>query len=174
MRQRTLLLAAVGLAAIGFSERDLSACGDKFLLLGRSVSYGNLLKSSKPGNVVLYSTPKLPPAFGDGRFDLLMTVAGHHLAIVSDRPALHSALATGKVDLVLADGVVSRAIADDVSASSAAVIVPILVDAAASERASFEKDFGCILRLPSDSRKVIDALDRAMKLRARRAAPHTA
>jgi ABC-type amino acid transport substrate-binding protein len=174
MVRRILFLTAFVIVSIGLSDRSLSACGDKFLVLGRSIGYNNLLKASKPANIVLFSTPRLPSVFSDGRFDLLMEVAGHRLTTVSDRRTLERALATGKVDLVLADSGVSREIGGYVTTSSSALVVPILVPIEGSDRMMFEKEFGCVLRLPTDSRKVIDALDKAMKLRAKRIAARTA
>jgi hypothetical protein len=171
MFRQSLLIAAV-VAAVGLINRDVSACGDKFLLLGRSVGYQSLLKASKPGSLVLYSTPGLPKPFTDGRFDAVMDVAGHRLSTVSDRAALERALASGKIDLVLADPTTSRQIGAFVNTSTA-LVVPILVDAAASQRALLEKEFGCVMPL-AEPRKVIDALDKAMKLHARKSAAHAA
>lgn len=172
---RRLLLTGFLLASLVLSDRNLSACGDKFLVLGRSVGYQSLLKASKPGTVLLYKTPGLPKLFTDGRFDVVMDVAGHRLSAVSDRAALERALATGKIDLVLADSAISREIGAPVNMSSSnAIVVPILYDRGAPERATFAKEFGCILRLPADPRTVLDALDKAMKLRAKRVAAHSA
>ena len=172
---RTVLVTGFLLAALVLTDRNLSACGDKFLVLGRSVGYQSLLKASKPGTIVLYNTASLPKSFSNGGgFDLLMNVAGHQLRTVSDRASLEKALAGGKIDLVLADTVTSRQISASVNTSSTAVVVPIVMNKNSSERAVFEKEFGCMLRLPADARKVIDALDRAMKLRAKRFAAHAA
>jgi len=171
---RTVLVTGFLLAALVLTDRNLSACGDKFLVLGRSVGYQSLLKASKPGTVVLYNTASLPKSFRDGAFDLLMNVAGHQLRTVSDRTSLEKALAGGKIDLVLADMVTSREISASVNTSSTAVVVPLVMNTNSSERAAFEKEFGCMLRLPADARKVIDALDQAMKLRAKRFAAHAA
>ena len=170
---RTILVTGFLLAALVLTDRNLSACGDKFLVLGRSVGYQSLLKASKPGTIVLYNTASLPKSFSKGGgFDLLMSVAGHQLRTVSDQASLTRALASGKIDLVLADTVTSRQISAVVNTSSTAVVVPIVMNTTSSERAVFEKEFGCMLRLPADARKVVDALDRAMKLRAKRfAAP---
>src|SRR4029450_1710603 len=149
---RPILFTGFLLAALVLSDRNLSACGDKFLVLGRSVGYQSLLKASKPGTVVLYNTASLPQSFSDGAFDPLMSVAGHRLSTVSDRVSLERTLASGKVDLVLADTAMSRQIGGVVTTSSTAVVVPIVMDTNASERAAFEKEFGCMLRLPSDAR----------------------
>jgi hypothetical protein len=169
-----ILLTGFLLAALALADQNLSACGDKFLVLGRSVGYKSLLKASKPGSLVLYKTPSLPKPFSDGRFDVVMDAAGHQLSTVSDPTTLKRELATGKIDLVLADPTTSRQIGGLVNASSTAIVVPILVDSAASQRADLEKEFGCVMPL-AEPRKVIDALDKAMKLRAKRAAaPHSA
>jgi hypothetical protein len=172
MFRQSLLIAAV-VTAVGLINQDVSACGDKFLVLGRSVGYRSLLKASRPGSLVLYRTPTLPKPFTDGRFDVVMDAAGHRLNTVSDHTALERALASGKIDLVLADPATSRQIGALVSTFSTALVVPILVDSAASQRMVLEKEFGCVMPLAAP-RKVIDALDKAMKLRAKKFAAHAA
>ena len=144
---------------------ELMACGDKFLLLGRSVGYDQVQKASRPGTVLIYSSSSLPKAFSDGQFAALMEIAGHHQRSVADRQALARALSTGKVDLVLADPMVSRDIAETVRSSSSALVVPVLSNAAAAQRAEFGRDFRCVLALPANARRVIDTLDKAMKLK---------
>lgn len=168
-----ILFTGFLLAALAASDQSLTACGDKFLVLGRSVGYKSLLKASKPGSVVLYSTPSLPKPFTDGRFEAVMDVAGHRLSTVSDQTALRRALAGGKIDLVLADPTASRQIGELVKISSTALVVPILLDDAARQQTVLEKEFGCVMPLAAP-RKVIDALDRAMKLRAKKFAAHVA
>lgn len=170
---RRFSAAVLALLAWAFVS-DLSACGDKFLLLGRAVGYEQLLKASRPGTVLVYTTATLPEAFRDGKFGLLMEAAGHHQSSVTDAQGLQRALASGKVDLVLADSNVSRSIADLVSTSSSAVLVPILTDSPPAQQSELEKRFGCVLKLPAQARKVIDTLDRAMKLKAKRALSRTA
>jgi hypothetical protein len=169
-----ILFTGFLLVALALSDHNVSACGDKFLVLGRSVGYKSLLKASKPGSLVLYRTPSLPKPFTDGRFDVVMDAAGHRLSTVSDQTTLKRELATGTIDLVLADPTISREIGRLVNTSSTALIVPILVDSAVNQRTVLEKEFGCVMPL-AEPRKVIDALDKAMKLRAKRAAaPHSA
>ena len=163
-RSVVTVLALISLARV----TDLSACGDKFLLLGRAVGYEQILKASKPGMVLIYSTPGLPSAFSDGRFSALMELAGHRHRSVRDRQSLEQALSTAQVDVVLADVSASAGIADAVRASSTALVVPVLVDVPAAQRADLERKFGCVLSLPADGRRVISTLDKAMKLRAKR------
>jgi hypothetical protein len=169
---RRFSAAVLALVAWAFMS-DLSACGDKFLLLGRAVGYEQLLKASRPGTVLVYTTATLPEAFRDGKFGLLMEAAGHHESAVNDLQGLERTLATGKVDLVLADSNVSGSIAAVVSKSSSALLVPILTDSPPAQQSEFERRFGCVLRLPAQARKVIDTLDKAMKLKTRRASLRT-
>src|SRR5262245_6656691 len=132
---RNVVVTVLAFIVVLVPGSDLSACGDKFLLLGRAVGYEKILKASNPGSVVIYSSPNLPAVFNDGRFGALMDVAGHRQQSVSDRQALERALASGKIDLVLADPAVSRTIADSVRASSKALVVPITTNASAAQRA---------------------------------------
>lgn len=149
---------------------DLTACGDKFLLLGRAVGYDKILKASRPGTVLIYSSPTLPPAFGDGRFSALMELAGHHQRLVADAQALEHALATGNIDLVLVDAALSADIADHVHASSSALVVPVASGMSGARRSELERKFGCVLTLPANARQVVELIDKAMALRAKRAA----
>jgi vacuolar-type H+-ATPase subunit F/Vma7 len=162
--------------AVGFivcaHVADVRACGDKFLLLGRSVGYDKILKASRPGTVLIYSTPALPAAFGDGRFSALMELAGHHQRSVGDAEALEHALATGKIDLVLVDAALSADIADHIRASSTALVVPVASGVSGARRSELERKFGCVLTLPADARRVVEVIDKAMTLRAKRAAQH--
>ena len=103
-----------------------------------------------------------------------LSAAGHRFSVVADPTALDKALASGKVDLVLADAAASRQIGGMVSASSNAMLVPIGMNTTGAERAAFEKEFGCMLQLPATPRGVIDTLDKAMKLRAKRVAARVA
>jgi hypothetical protein len=81
--------------------------------------------------------------------------------------------ATGKVDLVLVDAALSTDIADHVRAASTALVVPVASGISGGRRGELERKFGCVLTLPADARKVIDVIDKAMALRARRAAQRT-
>jgi hypothetical protein len=162
-------VAAVVVCAHG---ADVTACGDKFLLLGRSIGYDKILKASRPGTVLIYSSPALPPAFGDGRFSALMELAGHHQHSVTDAASLEHALATGKIDLVVVDAALSEDIANHVRASSNALVIPVVSRMPKARRTELERKFGTVLELPADARKVIDVLDKAMTLRAKRAAQH--
>jgi hypothetical protein len=166
---RRVFATALVVAACGILDPHLSACGDKFLLLGRPTGYQQLLKATHPAVIVVYSTDRLPNAFRDGRFATVMKIAGHRQLTAGDQPTLAGMLAKGDVDLVLADTTVSHDIVAYVEASSKALLVPVVVDASSAERSSIEKQYGIMLKLSADPRKVVNDLDKAMKLRARRA-----
>jgi hypothetical protein len=163
-----LLASSIVVAVFGTCTGDLSACGDKFLLLGRPTGYQQLLKASRPAVILVYSTPQLPAVFNDGRFGTVMEIAGHHSLTVNDRSMLARTLTSSRVDIVLADPAISRAIATDVQAASKAFLIPVLANGSSSERSQLEKQFGAILRLPADALTVVHDLDKAMKMKAKR------
>ena len=155
-------------AAVWGSPAKLSGCGDKFLVLGRDIGYGQLLKASHPGRLVLYTSPQLPAAFTDGRVAQVLRSAGHRVTTVSSTAELSRALADGSIDLIIADVPTTRQVSTSTQTPSAAQLVPIVLEADARERAGLEKQFGFVLRVPSDARHFLDTLDKAMKLRAKR------
>ena len=170
---RWIGLALVALMACSQTP-PLSACGDKFLLLGRSVGYDQILKASRPGTVLLYSSPNLPSTIADGRFSALLELAGHRQRVIADRQALEQALKSGKVDLIVADPAVSRDISDAVRTSSGALVVPVIANAAGATRAELRRTYGVVLEISDgkklNPRQVVNVLDDAMKLKAKRAA----
>lgn len=166
---RRLITAAIGLAVVAAYGPELSACGDKFLLFGRSVGYQDLLRASRPGAILIYSSSDSQQnPLQDSRFGALLDLAGHRYRTVKDQKALEQALAERRFDLVLADPVGIREVAGYIDASSSVVIVPVLAGASKADRESFERQYGSIVRLPAHARQVVDAIDKAMKLRQRR------
>jgi hypothetical protein len=170
---RWIGLALVALIACSQTP-PLSACGDKFLLLGRSVGYDQILKASRPGTVLLYSSPNLPTVLSDGRFSALLELAGHRQRAITDRQTLEQALRSGKVDLVLADPAASHDIADVVRTSSTALIVPVLSKGAAASRSDLQRTYAVVLELADGTklnpRQIVNILDQAMKVKAKRGA----
>jgi hypothetical protein len=162
------LSVAVVVFTVLLRASDLTACGDKFSLVGRSVGYDKLLKASRPGTVLIYSGSTLPRAFSNGQFGALMEIAGHRQRTAADRPALERSLLGGTIDLVLADPSASGDIADLVRTSGSTVIIPVVSAPSRAQRAALQEKFGFVLTLPADPLKVLDVLDKAMAVKARR------
>jgi hypothetical protein len=162
------ILAAVAALAV-IAVADLSACGDKFLLIGRPIGYNELLKAARPGNILIFSgTSTQTDLLSDRRLPALLDVAGHRYRAVKTREELDKAFSEQKFDLIL----INSGSAQEIAArepSTTAVIVPVIGSAEKRETAAIKRRFGIVLRFPATPRQVVDTLDKAMKLRASRA-----
>jgi hypothetical protein len=163
-----------GIAAVivaTFLATDLSACGDKFLLLGRSVGYKDLLRAQRPGTILIYTgadsdqNPLQHP-----RFAALLDLAGHRYRTVRNPQMLGQAMTERKFDLVLADQSETRQLAQYLGTNSEAVLVPVLAGGTKADAKAIERQYGCVIRFAAkaQARDIVDALDKAMKLRLRR------
>src|ERR1700730_5242749 len=97
----TLSLIATFLAC---SALLASACGDKLLLLGRGVRFGNLGSSYHP-LIIAYVPESLPEsaAVNDPQFQAALRKAGVKLRLVQQEDVLVEAVQSGKYDIVLVD-----------------------------------------------------------------------
>jgi hypothetical protein len=92
----------VVLAVTSMQER-VSACGDKFFLVGRGDRFAVAYASLYPGHIVIYTggPSATSKALADGRLQKYFTRAGHMVTIARDQAALERALQSGGIDLVL-------------------------------------------------------------------------
>jgi hypothetical protein len=102
--RRRLALAFVAVLGIAAAQEHLSACGDKFFLVGRADRFARAYNSLHPGHIVIYTGGRTATskALADGRLQKYFTRAGHQVSLAGDRAALDRALESGRVDLVLA------------------------------------------------------------------------
>lgn len=160
-------MASVMLAALcaGMWTADLSACGDKFLRIGRSMRYGRYA-AAYPAAILLYSPRNSVPARVT---DLAATLkrAGHRPTVVTDAAALTAALSAGAVDLVLT----GLAQADDVAvavrqAPSHPDVVPVIFSGNKADEAAAEAISTCRVELPGQHRNdALAEIDHKMELR---------
>jgi len=145
---------------------DLTACGDKFLRIGRSVRYGRYA-AAYPASIVVYGPRNSVPA---RVADLAATLkrAGHRAVVVTNAAALAAALASGSVDLVLtglaqAEDVVARA----KTAPSRPDIVPVIFEGSAADEQAAEAISTCRIALPGQHRNdALSEIDHKMELRS--------
>ena len=101
--RRCLSVAIVMLVSAALQE-GLSACGDKFFLVGRGDRFARAYASLHPGRIVIYTGGGTATSknLGDGRLQKYFTRAGHQVTIAPDVTTLDRTLGSGNVDLVLA------------------------------------------------------------------------
>src|SRR5689334_20081890 len=123
MRRQVFLTGHVAITLSSWV--DLSACGDKFLRVGRSGRFQRYA-SVHPSTILIYS-PANSTRAGIDELKALLKRAGHKAIAVERTASLSATLATSAFDLVIADHTdLDRLRADLQSASSRAAILPIV------------------------------------------------
>ncbi len=102
--QRVLILVVVLIVTAPALRSGASACGDKFLMVGRGAKFHQVYGAIYPATIVLYARAGHGASIGilDPKFQASLTRAGHQLEVVRDEEQLTRTLRAGRVDLVLA------------------------------------------------------------------------
>jgi len=140
MRRRDFIAGVISVT-VGRSI-DLSACGDKFLRVGRSARFRRYA-AVHPAAILIYS-PVNSTRAGIDELKALLKRAGHKPVALDRAASISVALAASPYDVVIADYLdADRLKADLKSAASHAALLPILnqpseaVEAAAMRQYAF-------------------------------------
>jgi hypothetical protein len=164
--------AALALALItigGLGSRAVSACGDKFLLVGRGLSYQHAYAAVHPASILIVLPPKSvkSAAVRDSGLRKALTMAGHRVEVVQQPANLAEALGRSPYAIVLAE----RADASAVQAASAGSgqptpsIVAVLEDPSATDLTAARQQLEYVLRTPQPASQILNLLDDVMKAR---------
>lgn len=170
MRNTSVVLPLLAGAAL-MCAADASACGDKFLVVGRGLRYSRG-RSPHPASILIYMNPssRLPAAAKDVQLQAGLKQAGHTVQTVESAGQLGEALRSAKFDLVLADIVDSPGLEKQLAANpSKPVVVPVLYRATSEELVAAKTQYGCALKAPS--KDPLAAIDEAMAQRLKSAPP---
>ena len=122
--RRRLFIAGLIAMTLGRSI-DLSACGDKFLRVGRSARFRRYA-AVHPAAILIYS-PVSSTRAGIDELKALLTRAGHKAVALDRAASVSAALAASPYDVVIADYLdADRLKGDLLSAASQAALLPIL------------------------------------------------
>jgi hypothetical protein len=165
---KKLLFAGLAVAALVLGPAAVLACGDKFVVLGRTARF---FATKYPASILIYVNPAshMPAAMKEFRLEATLKKAGHKPKTVESSADLEQAMATGKYDIVLADLSDSSGVQKDAaSAASKPLVVPVLYKPTPEELAAVEKKYGCLIA-PASSRNtdLLPVLDQAMQSRAK-------
>lgn len=152
--------------ATGLSSSDASACGDKFLLLGRSLRYEEAYAAKHPASVILYAAPSTGFATVQPEVFMLLKKAGHKAVAVDTRAALAEALKSTPFDVVFADVAdLEAASADVAAAGSHAVVLAVIHAPSETEKKAAEKKYSCLLSAKGKDRHFLAVVNEVMRLR---------
>jgi hypothetical protein len=160
-----LALASVVIAIIG--TQAVTACGDKFLLVGRGVRFQRAYAAIHPASILIVLPPKSVKnaAVRDSRLQTALKMAGHRVELVA--PAnLADVLGRSKYDIILAERADAFAIPDVVSAGPVKPsVVGVLEDPSAVELAAARQRLPAVLKTPQPLSEILKLLDDVMKTR---------
>jgi hypothetical protein len=167
MMKRILLVGFLMLAAAA-TGRDLIACGDKFLIVGRGTRFQRAATRT-PASILVYANPtsNLPRALANLPVDETLRKAGYKPTTVTSAAELEAALGRGGWDLVLADVSDSAAVRGRLRGDTGPLVLPVVFNATGGELAQAKKQYAHVLKSPTKNQSFLDAIDDALAARAR-------
>jgi ABC-type amino acid transport substrate-binding protein len=161
-----ILIVSAGVLAQ--SAAPLLACGDKFLLVGRGVTYHRAYGAIYPASIVVYAPPQrnATKAIRDPRFQADLKLAGHRVVVVESDAALARALESDRVDFLLTDVAdADRLSRQAVAAASAPGVLPVMYEPTKEEIKQVEARYHCQLKSSDRVDRYLSSIDDAMKAR---------
>ena len=158
-----LALGIAGSFALGGSV--VSACGDKFVLLGLGARFA---RARYPSAILIYMRPgsRVPAAEKEFRLEASLKAAGHRPHVAESEGEVRHEIESGKYDLVLADFNDVPELRKQAGAiASKPSVLPLLYQPTAEELASAERDSSCSARPSNKTRDLISAIDETMQNR---------
>jgi hypothetical protein len=147
-----------------------SACGDKFLMVGRGAKFQRAYASVYPGKVLIYTKPSTDPkaAIRDPQLHKALRQAGHTVSVIEDWSLLEQAVKAGPVDVILVDAAEATRLLPVVAASLAH---PDAMYVAFPSKQSVVVDKNLNVRLKSSDRalKYLEEVENVMKARSKHA-----
>jgi hypothetical protein len=129
---------------------DATACGDKFLTVGRGTRFQRGYVAIHPSSITLLDGKTT----GRSDFRKRLRMAGHRLEISKDLTALKSNLASGKYTVVLADlSEASKVESLLTETGTKATFLPVVDASATGESADALKKYSCIVDPASNKKK---------------------
>ena len=157
-----LLFAAAGSQAV-------SACGDKFLLVGRGVRFEQAYAAIHPASILIVLPVKSvkSAAVRDSRLVTALKNAGHKVEVVQQPANLADALSRSRRDIVLVERADVAALHDIAppAGQSKPSIVGVLEDASPSALTDAKRQLEYVLPTPTSLGHILNLMDDVMKAR---------
>jgi hypothetical protein len=162
-----LTLALLSIISIG--TQVVSACGDKFLLVGRGVRFQRAYAAIHPASILIILPPKSvkSAAVRDSRLMTALKMAGHRVEVVQQPANLSEVLGRSRHDLVLAEAADVPAIRDAAAGigQGKPSIVSVLEQPSAAELTAARQQVEYVLKTPQSLSQILNLLDDVMKAR---------
>ena len=168
MRNR-IVVAAAFLTVVGAGSQVASACGDKFLLVGRGVTFRRAYAAIHPASILLVLPAKAvkSAAVRDSSLLTALKMAGHSVDVVQQPANLLEILGRSRHDIVIAE----RADVPDIAILAAPgghakpSIVAVVENASATDLTAARQQLDYVLKTPQSLPQILNMLDDVMKAR---------
>jgi hypothetical protein len=165
---RTWVALGLASAAIAIiSSQTVTACGDKFLLVGRGVRFQRAYAAIHPASILIVLPPKSVKnaAVRDSRLQTALKMAGHRVELVP-QANLADQVGRSRYDIILAERADALAIPDLVSAGPVKPsVVGVLEDPSAADLAEARQRLQAVLKTPQSLSEILKLIDDVMTTR---------
>jgi hypothetical protein len=143
---------------------DVSACGDKFLRVGRSARFRRYA-SVHPSSILVYA-PRWT-RHGISEFEQMLKRAGHQALTVTTADAMSQAFVGGKYDMVITSYQDTASVTKQIeTVPSRPALLPILYKATKAEDAEADATYRCLLKPEKMTPfQALEEIDRLIDLR---------
>jgi hypothetical protein len=167
MSARAVSFALLLLAAVSLGSDAMSACGDKFLLIGRGARFQQAYAAIHPASILIVLPPKSvkSAAVRDSRLVTALKMAGHRVELVQQPANLAEILGRSRHDIVLVERADVSAIPDVGVGQPKAAVIAVLEDPSPAELALARQQLEFVLKTPQSLAQILSLLDDVMKAR---------
>jgi hypothetical protein len=143
--RKALLAASLISCALFVFGTEATACGDKFLALGRGVRFQRQLRDARPANILIYSSSRMP-ASGGQRLQSYLKRLGHRPDVLVNPGELNQGLQMKRYDVILADITDAGNLQGQLAAlSSKPVVFPLLYNLSKTEEAAVAQQYRFVI-----------------------------
>lgn len=162
------LVAVVVTVAALTGQRAIQACGDKFLLPPRGMSFEDAYRASHPGSVVIYAPGTAGDAAAFDKVQTLLTRVGHRVVLVRADDQLGPALSASKADIILTNFSEAAHAGQGLSPRPIGpVILPVLSATKAQKNACKALLYPCLLESKDKPEQFVAVVNAVMNDRAK-------
>ena len=125
------------------------ACGDKFLMVGRSGRFNQAYAAIYPATILLYAPGgrAASAAILDPKFQVSLNRAGHRIEVVKNEEQAGQMFQAGRFDIVLADAADADALkARAAQSPSQPTVMPVLFNPTKAEAEAIKARYQCELK----------------------------
>jgi hypothetical protein len=164
MIQRMFVAGVVAVTIVSGSA-DLTACGDKFLRIGRSARFRGYA-AIHPASILFYKPKNSTPA-GIKEFEALLKRAGHKSVTVENGARLSQIPGAAEYDVVIADYTDAGKIKEELQSVAPDLgLLPILYKPTKAVAAQAEKEYHHLIKPDAMSKhEALEEIDHLMELR---------